>query len=86
MPRMTVSQVWRCESMKPGMTMQPDASIVLRVAGVEVVADGRDALALDQHVAAVDVADLRIHAQDVPAAEQNSLRHAASLRCAVCGV
>ena len=55
--------------------MQPDASIDLRVARVEVLADGCDAVVLDEDVAAEDVADVGIHAQDVAAAEQNSLRH-----------
>ena len=42
---------------------------------VEPVADRGDASVLDQHVAAVEVADLRIHAQDMAAPEQNTPRH-----------
>ena len=55
--------------------MQSCASIDLGVARVELAADRRDRVVLDQDVSAEDVADLRIHAEDVTAAEQNAIRH-----------
>ena len=47
----------------------------LGVTDVEVAADGRDRVVLDQDVSAEDVSDLRIHGEDVAAAEQNAIRH-----------
>src|SRR5207248_8140570 len=47
----------------------------LGVARVDRRADRGDAVVLDEDVAAEDVADLRVHAQDVTAPDQYSLRH-----------
>jgi hypothetical protein len=78
MPRITVSQVCRCESTKPGMTMQSGGVDDLRVAGVERAPDGGDPLALDQKVAREDVAELGIHREYMAPPEQQPLGHAAS--------
>ena len=74
---MTVSQVWRCESMKPGNDDRAGGVDHLRIADREVVADGRDLLVFDEDVAAEDVARLGVHRQDMAAAEQDALGHEA---------
>jgi hypothetical protein len=44
--------------MKPGMTMRPEASITAASFRMQVRPDGKDLLALDQHVGPREVADL----------------------------
>ena len=54
---MHVSQVWRCVSMNPGMTMSPAASMTRAPSAVRP-ADVDDLVVLDEHVGARQLAEL----------------------------
>ncbi len=84
-PRTGVCQVWRCVSTNPGMTMRLRASMTLAFGlDFEVAADGRDLVAVDEHVGERQVAELGIERQHVAAFDQSRairVRASADHRC-----
>ena len=58
--------------MKPGMTTVPRAIDHERVAGLEVRSNGRDRLAVNQDVGLLEVAHLRVEAEDDASAQQDT--------------
>src|ERR1051325_5691635 len=78
MPRSADCQVCRCPLTSPGITIMPAASIISAPSG----ASSRGAIApmrpIDHHVALRQLAQLRIHGDDVSALDQHA-GHAAIL-------
>ena len=71
-------QMWRCESMKPGMTIMLLRRSA-RAGRLQPGANGGDLRALDQHVGLLEVAERRVHRQDHAALEEQALARPAAL-------
>ena len=62
--RSSASQVWRCVSMKPGMAILLVPSMTSAPSAGDRRRDRRDLAAVDEDVAAVQIADLGIDRDD----------------------